>query len=100
MTERKGLSRSAAPFPLIRDHVLLGVAAALPEADADADLAPRLTEPVLRGIVGLIPDEWLAADAPFAGPAEHREAYLQYLLRRLQAPRRFVEEAVNARARL
>lgn len=94
----QALERSAAPFPLIRDHVLLGFAAALPEADAE--LAPRLTEPVLRGIVGLIPDEWLAADAPFASPAGHREAYLHYLLRRLQAPRRFVEEAVNARARL
>ncbi|HET7867634.1 MAG TPA: HipA family kinase [Burkholderiaceae bacterium] len=94
----QALERSTAPFPLIHDHVLLGFAAALPEADAD--LAPRLTAPLLRGIVDLIPDEWLAADTPFASPAEHRDAYLHYLLRRLEAPRRFAEEAVNARARL
>jgi hypothetical protein len=94
----QALERSTAPFPLIRDHVLLGFAAALPEADAT--LAPRLTEPLLRGIVDLIPDAWLAADTPFASPAEHRAAYLHYLLRRLEAPRRFAEEAVNARARL
>jgi hypothetical protein len=94
----QALERSTAPFPLIRDHVLLGLAATLPEADAT--LAPRLTEPLLRGIVDLIPDAWLAADTPFASPVEHRDAYLHYLLRRLEAPRRFAEEAVNARARL
>jgi hypothetical protein len=49
-------------------------------------------------VVGLVPDEWLAAEPRFASVEEHRAAYGEYLLSRLQAPRDFVKEAVNARA--
>jgi hypothetical protein len=87
--------RARAPFPAIRDHVLLPCADAL--AAVDASLAARLTEPVLRAIVDLVPDEWLAADPGWAAPAQRREAYLAYLLARLAAPRPFVEEAIRAR---
>jgi hypothetical protein len=92
------LERAGAPFPLIRDHVLLRFATDQALRDADAQLPARLAEPVLRGITDLIPDSWLDPGAPFAGPAAHRDAYLQYLLRRLQPPRRFAEEALDARA--
>jgi hypothetical protein len=93
-TNPAGHSRS--PFPQIRDHVLLPQAAAL-EA-ADATLAAQLTEEVLARTVGLIPDDWLCVEAPFAEPAEHRAAYVDYLLRRLVAPRSFLEEALRVRA--
>jgi hypothetical protein len=35
-------------------------------------------------------------DSPFASTLEHRDAYIQYLLRRLQPPHAFVEEAIRA----
>jgi hypothetical protein len=41
----------------------------------------------------MIPDSWL--DAP-----EHRGAYQEWLLRRLEEPREWVEEAIRARTLL
>ncbi|HEX8774915.1 MAG TPA: HipA family kinase [Pyrinomonadaceae bacterium] len=90
------LARSRSAFPQIKDHVLLPLADALPEADTV--LSPRVTEALLQEILGLVPDEWLVFDSPFADAREHRAAYLEYLLRRLDEPRDFVKEAVNARA--
>jgi len=91
------LGRSRAPFPLIRDHVLLPKAGAL--AEADAELSRRLTPEVIREVVGLVPDEWLGAEPQIGGAAEQRTAYAEYLLRRLAPPRNFVEEAEDARTR-
>ena len=90
------LARSTSPFPLIRDHVLLGLASSLREIDAQ--MAERLTPECLAGIVALIPDDWLAGEAAFATPHRHRDAYLGYLARRLHSPRAFVEEAIRARS--
>jgi len=90
-------AKSRAPFPAIRDHVLLRYAAHLPEADVA--LAERLSPAVLTEIAGLIPDSWLQG-GPFGNPAETRAAYAEYLTRRLEGPRAFVEEAERARARL
>lgn len=89
------MARSRSPFQAIKDHVLLPAASALEEADArlSALVAPEL----LQSIIACIPDEWLN-DPMFAGPDQHRAAYLEYLLARLEAPRAFVEEAANARA--
>ncbi len=92
------LAAAVARFPAIKDHVLLPVAGPLPEADAR--LARRLTESTLRGIVDLIPDAWLVDQPPFATPAAHRDGYVAYLLRRLEEPRGFVEEAERARRAL
>ncbi|MFC9930553.1 HipA family kinase [Streptomyces sp. NPDC127190] len=50
---------------------------------ADAELAPLVTEELLRGIVAEVPDAWLAEDAGFAGPDDVRAAYVDYLLARL-----------------
>ena len=66
----------------------------------DDALAGRLPESRLREIVDLIPAGWLEAEPRFADEAAHRRAYVDYLWRRLQAPRPFVEEAVRARAQL
>ncbi|MBJ6641020.1 hypothetical protein H4K36_29830 [Streptomyces sp. DHE7-1] len=51
---------------------------------ADAELAPRVTEELLRGIVAEVPDAWLAEDAGFAAPDDVRAAYVDYLLQRVR----------------
>lgn len=88
------LARSQTPFSLIKEHTLLPFASALRQTDAI--LRSRLTPAVLGQIVENIPDPWLNGDSAFASQAEHRQAYVAYLLRRLEAAPIFVEEAVNA----
>lgn len=90
------LERAAAPFPLIKDHVLLRWASAL--ADADVRMSAALTPRALEDVVAAIPTSWLEGEAAFASVDAHRDAYLQYLTRRLAAPHAFVEEAQRARA--
>lgn len=90
------LERSRSPFPQIKDHVLLPFAEDLRETDAR--LAPRLTRDVIEEIVSLVPEDWLSHDSPFGSAAEHRAAYVAYLTARLEEPRKFVEEAQNARS--
>jgi hypothetical protein len=81
--------RARAPFPLIKDNVLLRRAGML--AEVDVAMAARLTAEIITGIVALIPEAWLV------GEPSHRAAYSGYLMERLAAPRAFVEEAVRAR---
>lgn len=78
-------SASKRPFVPIRDHVLLPFAQSIPEADAD--LAPRLTDEVLRAIVDLVPEEWLRDEPAFLDAAAVRDAYVKFLSNRLEAPR-------------
>ncbi|MFJ3804216.1 HipA family kinase [Streptomyces sp. NPDC090088] len=49
---------------------------------ADAELAPRVTEKLLRDILAEVPDAWLT---DFPTPDEMREAYVGYLLARVRA---------------
>ena len=84
------LPRAQAAFPLIREHILVGRADDL--AGADARLRPRLTEEAVRRVVDDVPAEWLAGDV-----AAMREAYVAYLLARLNGPRAWLEEAERAR---
>ncbi|MFJ9350570.1 HipA family kinase [Streptomyces sp. NPDC101237] len=51
-------------------------------AAADAELAPRVTERLLRDILAEVPDAWLT---DFGTPDEMREAYVGYLLARVRA---------------
>ena len=88
-------ARSTDAFERIKDHILLPFASALREADAI--LAARLSPQTIESIVELIPDSWLTSDTPAISVEERRKAYARYLIRRLQAPRAFVEEAVRAR---
>jgi hypothetical protein len=83
------------PFPQVRDHVLLPFAGSM--LAADALLAPRVTDELLRDLAGAVPDAWLDGDAAFASVDDNRAAYVDYLRRRLAAPRAFVEEAERAR---
>ncbi len=89
--------RSADAFALIKDHVLLRFAATLREVDAQ--MSERLTPERIADIVGLVPDAWLIRDAAIGGSAEQRDAYVAYLLNRLQQPHAFLEEAIRARSR-
>jgi hypothetical protein len=90
------LGRSRSRFPQIKEHVLLPLATELPAADAD--LSPRLTLEVIDRVVNLIPASWLGDEPAFATHQAHRAAYGDYLRQRLEAPRPFVEEALNARS--
>jgi hypothetical protein len=92
------LERSRNPFPQIKDHVLLPWATRL--AETDAELSAMLTPRLIEEILALIPDDWLARDSSLAGPEELRRAYRDYLVSRLEPPRAFVEEAIDARAQL
>jgi hypothetical protein len=83
------LARAKSPFAAIRQHALLGFAGSI--AHADAELAPKVTESVLRAIVADVPDEYLTGEVT-------REGYVEHLLERLAAPRAFAEEAERARA--
>ncbi len=95
-----GEARARAPFAPVRDHVLLPRAASL--ADADARLAPRLTEDALREVLAAVPDDLLmdappSRTPPFETAEANRQAYLDYFRTRLAAPRAFAEAAEQAR---
>ena len=87
--------RSKDPFRLIKEHILLPFANAL--ETADQAMTAVITEDVIKGVVDLVPDEWMTENSPFSTTTEHRQAYVDYLTRRLDAPRHFVEEAIRAR---
>ena len=74
-------------FEPIRDHVLLPRAGSILEADER--LSPRVEHALLEHVVALVPGEWFVGD-----PAG---AYIEYLERRLQPPRAFVQEAERVR---
>jgi hypothetical protein len=83
------------PFERIRDHVLLPFAGSVEAADDRH--AGRIDQALLAGVVEALPDAWLPDD-PRTGDADaQRAAYVRYLLRRLERPRPFVEEAERAR---
>jgi hypothetical protein len=87
--------RSKDPFRLIKEHILLSFASALETVD-DA-MTASITKDVIKGIVDLVPDDWMKDNSPFNTTAENRQAYVDYLTRRLDEPRHFVEEAIRAR---
>lgn len=86
---------SKRPFAAARDHVLLPFATAIPEADAA--LAPLLTDEVLRGVVDLVPEEWLEGEPAFADAGAVRAAYVEFLSWRLEEPREWVRALEEAR---
>ena len=86
------------PFAQVKDHVLLPQASELAAADAEGHA--HLTPEVLRAIVGLVPDEWLAEGASPLPAAGQRAAYVRFLETRLAASSTFVQEAQHARQAL
>lgn len=100
-TWRDPAGHARRPFEQIRDHILLPFAGSIEEADAGC--AQAIDEGLLARIIGLLPDDWLAA-APAAngsgrslGLEGTRAAYVEYLRRRLEPPRDFVLTAEQAR---
>lgn len=83
------LDNAENPFPLIKDHILLPFADEIEEADKV--LSEKLNAEAIEDIVKLIPDEWLET------PAEQRKVYFEFLTKRLEMRKKFVEEAINAR---
>jgi hypothetical protein len=84
-------AQAARAFPLIADHVLLGCAGSIVEADARMRARLGSTgEAGVQAAVDRVPEEW------FAG-ADPAPLYAEYLTRRL-ADGGFVEEAERARA--
>jgi hypothetical protein len=90
------LARSRDPFPQIRDHVLLQFATSLSEVDSD--MAARVTPEAISRIVGLIPEEWLLDDPSSGSGSRRRDGYMEYLTKRLELPRIFLEEAIRAQS--
>jgi hypothetical protein len=85
-TWRDPLAHARRPFAQVGQHIWLPYAGSL--RDADARLAPLLASTVLASVLALVPDDWLDV---------RREAYVEYLSARLEAPRPFVEEAERVR---
>jgi len=78
--------RARDPFTAVKDHVLLPFASHLDEVDGP--LAAALTPDIIERATGLVPREWID------DPAE----YARFLVRRLESPRPFLEEALRARS--
>jgi hypothetical protein len=87
--------RSRGVFAQIKDHVLLRWANEI--QDVDSELAAMLTESEIARVAGLVPEAWLGDVESFPTASDHRVAYREYLMRRLEAPRAWVEEAARAR---
>ena len=92
------IARAQQPFTRIKDHVLLPFASELQAADTK--LTALITPEVIRDIVALIPDVWLNDTTSFPSPQETRQAYIDYLLKRIEPPHAFIEEAIRARSLL
>ncbi|HEX7367051.1 MAG TPA: HipA family kinase [Pelobium sp.] len=90
-------TQALSPFGLIKDHVLLNQASKIKEVDLNAKQV--LTKDFLESVVRLIPDEWLN-DNFFATPQEFRNAYLEFLITRLNHSANFTKAIDDARTAL
>jgi hypothetical protein len=93
-------AKTRAPFPLIKDHVLLARSGDIRKADAE--LSSRINRGVIRDVINAVPDDLLKSDvvrADFKTPDAARARYADYLTERLASPREFVDEIVAARER-
>ncbi len=89
------LKKSREPFPLIKDHVLLKYAGNLKRADQE--ISAKITPAIIRNIINEIPESWLYEEPIFKNINEHRDAYFEYLMKRLGSPHLFVEEIINGK---
>ncbi|KFG72961.1 HipA family kinase [Streptomyces mutabilis] len=67
---------------------------------ADAELAPKVTEELLREVVGRVPEDWLTCEAGLDTPDEVRAAYVEYLLARARASRQWLPTGFPTREEL
>ena len=85
--------QSRRAFPQVADHVLLPFAGSLERVDRE--FRAVLTDDLIRSIMELVPDEWLAE--PDVSATEKRRVYAQFLKNRLLVSEIFVEEALRVR---
>jgi hypothetical protein len=88
-------ARARAPFREIEKHVLLPRATAIREHDEA--MARALTPDVIKQVVAMVPNDWLADGAAPVPAGDLRAGYERYLIDRLTPPRAFVEEAAGVR---
>lgn len=79
-------------FPLIRDHVLLGLVERV--AETDERLSAALGQAVIDAAVDEVPDDWLGQE-----PAVARETYRRFFAERLRSPRPFMADLESAGVR-
>jgi len=87
------LEKSKEPFSLINNHVLLKSANNLMEVDEE--ISSKINTDTFKNIINTIPDEWLNEDQVFKSTEENRDAYFNYLIKRMEKPHLFIEEAVR-----
>lgn len=93
-------ARTRTPFPLIRQHALLGLADDV--ETVDEEFATRLTDDVLTHVLGAVPDDLFEDErirGEFASTEDQRRRYLDYLRTRLDPPREFARTAESERRR-
>ncbi|EHQ28185.1 HipA family kinase [Mucilaginibacter paludis] len=83
------------PFVQVKDHVLLPLASEL--ETVDREFKAILTPELIKGIVGIVPEEWLIKDSESETAEELREIYIQFLLTRMASSDIFIKEAQHAR---
>ena len=88
--------KAESPFTQVKNHVLLPWATLLDKTDQQ--FQSILSSGILKGIVDLIPEEWL--NTGVNTPAEARDIYFRFLQIRLAASKIFIKEAQHARATL
>jgi hypothetical protein len=71
----------------VADHVLSDQATC--RAEADAELAPVVTEQLLTEVLALVPAEWLEDEPGFGSADDVRSAYVVHLARRAAAHERW-----------
>lgn len=79
------------PFLLIKKHVLISQAGKLNETNQL--FGSLLSKEFFGEVVGMIPDQWLNLDKAFPSIQENRNAYVNFLVSRLDHSDEFVKEA-------
>jgi hypothetical protein len=82
-------------FVQVKDHVLLPNASLLNEVDEES--RSILTPHLIRSIVNIIPEQWLADEDEVETAEEKREIYIRFLETRIALSEIFVKEAKHAR---
>lgn len=90
--------KATGPFQYIKDHVLLPQATQMKEADRICK--ELINGKMIREIVQMIPDEWLAWESRSETPEQLRSVYYTFLSQRLNYSEQFIKEAQDAKALL
>lgn len=87
--------QSLKPFVQIKDHVLLKNASMVEKIDQE--YRSLFTEAAFRGILAVVPDEWLEDPERELSAADAREVYVSFLNRRVGHSSIFVKQIEDAR---